>query len=210
MDFTSTTYQVQAGDTWADLLAAHRAGALISANTLDGLVGISAPVLAGGTTTDYSLLMTTTVDVLVGGQYVFQVGTDWGRGGAAVVIDDDTGVVVDELVRTDDVWWNNDWSNPDVFTTTLDLAAGTSYTLGWVGFEGCCGGSATIRFSYEGSGFLDLDSANGDAFMASIPEPCTALHLALGLGALWGHGRRSRRDILPARKERLRSPARAS
>ncbi|MGH0037176.1 MAG: CCXG family PEP-CTERM protein [Myxococcota bacterium] len=190
VDFTSTTYQAQAGDTWADLLAEHQSGALIAGHTLDGLAGISPQTLAGGTNGDYSLLMTTVVEVQVAGQYQFQVGTDWGRGGAAVVIDNDSGLVIDEVVRTDDLWWNNDWNNPDVFTTSLALDAGTSYTLGWVGFEGCCGGSATIRFAFEGGGFQDFTSPNADAYMIANPEPGTAVLVMLGLGGLSAFGRK--------------------
>ncbi len=181
VDFAASTYQVQAGDGYADLVAQHQAEVLLSSTTVTALEDVSAPVFAG-TSTDYSTWMRTVLDVAAPGTWQFQVGTDWGRGGASVVIDDATGTVLDEFVTTDDVWWGNSWSNPDVFVTTVVLDAGASYTLGWVGFEGCCGGPTTVRFSYEGSPFVELTDANLVPFVT--PEPGTALLLGSGLLAL--------------------------
>lgn len=177
-DFTGTTYQVAAGDTFADLLAAHEAGTPLASVTMTALENVSAQVSAG-VSGDYSILMTAVLDVAVAGQYAFQVGADWGRGGVAAVIDNATGTVLDELVRTDDIWWANDWNNPDVFTTLIDLDAGSSYTLAWLGFEGCCGGVTTIRFSVDGAGFQTLNEPNVEPFV--VPEPSTALLLGLGI-----------------------------
>ncbi len=190
VDFAASTYQVQAGDTWALLLAQHQSETPLSQNSLDLLDGVAAPIYAG-VTTDYSVLMTTVIDVEVGGTWSFQVGTDWGRGGAAVVIDNGSGTVIDEFVTTDDIWWANDWNNPDVFTTTAALAAGSSYTIGWVGFEGCCGGPATIRFSVDGSPFQPIGNTSLDPFISN-PEPGSGVLAAVGV-ALLGYCRGRRR-----------------
>ena len=181
VDFRTSTYQVVGTDSYASLLAQHESEALITTNTLIGLEGISAPIYAGGVNQNYSLLMTTNIEALVTGVYTFQVGTDWGRGGASIVIDNDTGTTIDEFVTTDDIWWDNDWSNSDVFTSTLNMTAGSSYTLGWIGFEGCCGGEATIRFSIDGAPFQPLNSNNGDPAFVNNPEPGTGILLGLGL-----------------------------
>lgn len=192
-DFTATTYQVVAGDTYADLLAAHQAGTPLASVTLTALENVSAQVEAG-VTTNYSILMTAILDVAVAGQYEFQVGADWGRGGVAAIIDNGTGAVIDEFVRTDDIWWANDWNNPDVFTTLVDLDAGTSYTLVWLGFEGCCGGTTTIRFSFEGGPFQILNEPNLEPFV--VPEAGMAALVGLGLTTLAAR-RRSAKTASP-------------
>jgi len=179
-DFVSSSYQVQTGDRFSDLLLQHQGGTLIQSNETTGLENISTAVHAAGVTTNYSILMSTTLDVGVSGTYTFQVGTDWGRGGGTALIDDTSGAIVSEQILTDDIWWNNDWSNPDVFTTTFDFQAGDSFTLMWVGFEGCCGGSSTVRFSIDGGAFQPLTQPNLEPFTV-VPEPTSAVLLGLGL-----------------------------
>jgi len=203
-DFTATTYQVTAGDTYADLLAAHLAGTPLASVTLTALQGVSAQVEAG-VNTDYSIRMTAVLPIAVSGLYEFQVGADWGRGGVAAILDTTTGTVLDELVRTDDIWWANDWNNPDVFTTSLNLTAGSSYTLVWLGFEGCCGGVTTIRFSFEGAPFQTLNEVNIAPLV--VPEPGVGALLGLGLAALASR-RRYFSAFQMSRCRNQRSPAR--
>jgi len=178
-DFRNSTYSVSNTSTFASLLAQHETETLIQSTTTTGLEDISTAVYASGVTRDYSLLLTTTFEVATTGNYEFQVGTDWGRGGAAALLDG-AGNVLSERVIDDNVWWARNWSHPDVFTTTATLLAGSTYTLAWVGFEDCCGGTSTIRFSYEGGGFESLTDTNF-APHAVVPEP---LGLALAAAAV--------------------------
>ena len=142
---TSSTYQVTATDTYASLLAQHQAGAPLGSATVTGLGNVSTAVYAPGVTSNYSVMMTVDLGIAQAGSYTFQVGVDWGRGGLAAVIDSGSGSVLSETLRTGNLWWNNSWTNPDVFTTTASFAVGDSVTLAWVGFEGCCGGSSTTH-----------------------------------------------------------------
>ncbi|MFO0689532.1 MAG: CCXG family PEP-CTERM protein [Myxococcota bacterium] len=191
-NFVSSTYQTVASDTWSSLLARHQAGTTIRSNVTTGLENISTTVYANGVTANYSVLMTTSFQAAVAGTYTFQVGTDWGRGGAAAVLDGNTGAVLSERVITNNVWWANDWNNATVFTTTATLTVGQSVTFGWVGFEDCCGGSSTIRFSVNGGAYQNLNQTNFQGF-TMVPEPSSALLMGLGLLGLAVAGGRPRR-----------------
>jgi hypothetical protein len=191
IDFRNSVYDTQAADTFSVLLAQHQSETLIQSTVTQTLEDISTAVYAGGITNDYSVLLSTSLEIVTAGTYTFQVGTDWGRGGATALIDNATNAIISERVIDDDVWWNNDWNNSDVFTTTHAFNVGDSYTLMWVGFEDCCGGSTTLRFSVDGSPFVPLTESNIMPF--AVPEPGPALLCGLGLAGLASAGRRRRR-----------------
>jgi hypothetical protein len=192
-DFVASTYQVTAGDGYAELAAAFDAGTPLASVAMTGFENVSAQVEAG-VSGNYAIRLIVELSVDAAGLYEFQVGADWGRGGVAAVIDTATGTVLDEVVRLDDIWWANDWNDPDVFTTQIALAAGTSYTLVWLGFEGCCGGVTTIRFSFEGGPFQILNEPNLEPFV--VPEAGMAALVGLGLTSLAAR-RRSAKSASP-------------
>ncbi len=197
IDFRTSTYQVQSGDTFSDLLARHQdpGESLIQSTTAAGLENVSTAVYASGVTRDYSILMQVSLDVGVAGRYAFQVGTDWGRGGGSALVDNVSGSILSETILTGDLWWANNWNDPDVFTTSFDFSAGDSLTLMWVGFEDCCGGSSTLRFSVDGGAFMPLTDPFLAPYAASpVPEPSAAILMLLGLAGLAGVGARSRVD----------------
>jgi len=190
VDFRQSSYQVVGGDTFDDLMLEHASGSLISSNILQAAEGISSSVYAGNISGDYSLLISTDIVVAAGGTFELQIGTDWGRGGGGRVVNNDNSNVLYDYVTTDDIWWANNWNHADVISTgPMVLTAGSSYTLAWVGFEGCCAGSATIRYSYNGGAFQTLEESTFDPLIVPAPEPGTALLLGLGL-LLMSLGRR--------------------
>ncbi len=191
VEFRDSTYQVVGGDTYDDLVLEHQSGTLLTTLQISGIDGLSS-VASAGVNADYSTWITTSFTAAVTGTYTFQIGTDWGRGGASKAIDLGTSSVLDEFVTTDDIWWNYDWNNPDVLTSVLSLQQGESYSMGWVGFEGCCGGSVTFRFSVDGGAFQTLNDTNFAPY-ESTPEPGTATLLGLGLVGL-ATSRRTRRS----------------
>jgi hypothetical protein len=181
--YVSSDYQVQADDSFADLLREHHYGTLIETNLTAGSPNIPTSISAAGLTGEYSELIMTTIEVGVPGTYTMQVGGHWGRGGGAALIDNSTGRIVSERVISDEVWWGHDWNNPDVFTMTFDFELGDSFTLMWVGFESCCGGSTTVRFSIDPVPYRPMTVRRPLVFSA-VPEPGTAMLLGLGLAAL--------------------------
>lgn len=188
LDFASTTYQVQAGDTYADLLAAHLAATPESSTSIDDISNIDSASYASGLNRDYSTLIHTTLSITVSGQYTFEIGTDWGRGGGFLVRDETNDVVLDEFVTDDDIWWNYDWNNPDVLSTSVALTAGDTYSLQWLGFEGCCAGAVTIRFTFDDGGggppvTQTLTSTTAAPYVSN-PEPGTGILVGLGLAGL--------------------------
>ena len=184
VSFRSSTYQVQSGDDYFSLLAEHQTGSVLGTASVLALEDITTSIYAPGNTTNYSVLMTVDLIAEQTSNYVFQMGVDWGRGGIVAVIDQDTNTVIAETLRTDDLWWAYNWSHPDVFTTSVNLTQGTSYRLAWIGFEGCCAGSSTVRFSTDGgTTYAPLD--------AMVAEPAVG---SLAVASLVGLALLRRRD----------------
>ena len=185
---TGTSYAVDGDDTYIDLLQAHQAGIPQVQTQLVGLENQDS-FFYTGQWYNYSMLLTTTLDIGKPGNYTFQFGGDWGRGGGVALLDADGTSVLDEVVRTDDIWWANDWNNSDVITTTYALSA-QQYTISWLGFEGCCGGNNSVRFSFNGSAFQGLNLTTIAPYVVPIPSAVWLLgSCAVGLLAA---GRRRR------------------
>lgn len=193
---TNTAYQVDGTESAQALIDAHQAGSVRCSDSLDGFIGLSSTANCGDTggasRRNYSLGLTATFTLDSAMDITFQTGADWGRGGGVILTDLSTGTMSLLELRSDNVWWARDWANEDVFTTDLSLAAG-DWALSWIGFEDCCSGESTVRYSMGGDDFAEFTSANFEASAAAmaalavtaptadVPEPGTLLLLALGL-----------------------------
>ena len=181
--FTDSNYQVSNTDTFADLLAAHNAANIISTTNVSALDNVDTSVYAGNISGDYSVLMSATLNIKDAGNYEFRVGTDWGCGGGVALFETSTNTLLQEMVDPSDIWWSNNWNHGDVIYTSYNFAANTEYTIMWVGFEGCCAGSSTIQFSYEGSPFQLANVNNLTPHVVPIPTSVALMAPAM-LGLL--------------------------
>ncbi|NNL99122.1 MAG: hypothetical protein HKO62_00135 [Gammaproteobacteria bacterium] len=210
--FTSTSAAAYDGggnpalaDDFSALLAKHYAGSNPATTSVTGIENIDSSVHYTGQNSDYSVLMTARLDLAVTGQYEFQIGADWGRGGGIALLDNAGATLSDhnvlqELVRFDDIWWENDWSHGDVVSQTYDITAPGSFNIAWVGFEGCCAGNTTVRFSVDGSPFMILNETNIAPYLgavgAPVPLPSSGV-LMTGVLALLALCVRPREQLLP-------------
>lgn len=188
--FTDSTYRVTNTDTFSDLLSQHNAASVISSTSITAMQGIDTLLYAGNISGDYSVLMSTTLDIKTAGSYEFQVGTDWGRGGGVALFDTDSGSLLQETVDHTDIWWGYNWGHSDVISTTYNLTE-SKYTIMWLGFEGCCAGSSTVRFAFDGGAYSTLDMTNIAPYV--VPIPASSYLFASSLVGLIGLNR-TRKD----------------
>jgi hypothetical protein len=176
---THTDYRVDGTETAESLVNAHELGDLVCTGSVDGFVRVGPRQTCGVFQRNYSLLVSTQFNLVDGGNYRFQAGVDWGRGGGVILTDLSSGEQLLTDLASGDLWWNRDWNDSDVFISEFDLDPG-AYALTWIGFEGCCAGETTVRYSYNGEAFSNL---TGESFgqHATVSEPGTLFLLGLGL-----------------------------
>lgn len=98
----------------------------------------------GGNSNNFIAYSEALFTVPTSGTWGVRYGADYGLGGGLYV----NGVALDERWN-DDLWWNNDWGDPDVLSGFITLSAG-EHKLEIIGAEGCCDGGLTIQF-YNGA-----------------------------------------------------------
>ena len=168
MEVRESHHQVTGGDNAASLMAEFNSGNLLCHVNLGLFTSVGGPQTCG--TGKYNLSLLYGIDyVQSGGTVLFELGADWGRGG--IIIGADGG----DILRSDDIWWANDWNHGDVIDFTMSGAGSGSFQL--LGFEGCCSGGNSLRFSVDGGRIFS-------AVTVTVPEPVPYTLMGLGLMGL--------------------------
>jgi len=143
MDVHSTNnIRVTAADDASSLMTRFNSGSPICTVALTEFTNVGGRQNCG-TPAHADLATLYTIDYSLGsGTADFQLGADWGLGG--IIIGTDGG----DIVRTNDIWWANNWNNADVIDFSLTGAGSGTFQL--LGFEHCCAGNNSLRVIVDG------------------------------------------------------------
>lgn len=128
----------------------------------------------GGASIDFIAYSTTLFTVPSAGTYGVRYGADYGLGGGLYV----NGIALDER-WTEDLWWSNNWNNPDVLSGYISLPAG-EHKLEIIGAEGGNDGGLTIQFS-QGTDNWEQDPADHNISIRS--EACPLVRHTIQYGS---------------------------
>jgi hypothetical protein len=165
MEVRSTEYVAASGSSLDAALTAFQAGGDVCDVSLTSLDLVGSVQTCSGPNNNIATWFS--IDLSTVATTWFEFGADWGRGGFAFLTNGGSG----DLSYPGDTWWSLDWNNSAVID--FGVTAG-SYTLNLLGFEGCCGGAMSLRYSN------DMESWN-IAEVNAVPEPGTLALLGLGL-----------------------------
>jgi MSHA biogenesis protein MshQ len=118
-----------------------------------------------GSQTNFIAFSETYFEVQAGEEGTWEVryGADFGNGGGLYV----NGAILEEDWGSD-LWWESNWSHPDVLQGTIDLTEGY-HKLEVIGGEGCCDGGITVQFQKPGGSFTTYSTANIDIVSRACP-----------------------------------------
>ena len=164
MEVRESTYSVTGLETVPSILAEFGGGNLVCNVGLAEVNLVGSVQTCGGPNGDIATLIT--IDFSQSSNTHWQIGPDWGRGGM-IWRQDATSYV-------DDYWWGQNWNNTGEVIT---YQTGGSGVLSFLGFEGCCGGPMSIRYSSDQGNSWTTAAVN-------VSEPGTLALLGLGLLAM--------------------------
>ncbi|MFK8051699.1 MAG: CCXG family PEP-CTERM protein [Woeseiaceae bacterium] len=168
MTVRTSNYVVTGSETASTLLSEfYSSGSEVCSTTVAAIDNVGSSQTCGGPNRNIATLFNINIDA--SGPLRFQFGGDWGRGG---VIFGRNGINGTVGPYAEDVWWNRDWSNSDVIGFTLTRAA--TGTISLLGFEGCCGGGMSLRYSAD-------DGETWNIVASTVPAPGSLALIGLGL-----------------------------
>ncbi len=111
------------------------------------------------------------------GVWDFRVGVDFGLGGALFL----DGVA--QTFKTNDMWWDGNYSNPAQFLSFSSVLAVGNHTLTIYGLEWCCSGPQQAQFKAAGNNAF-VSFSNQDGLVSAVPEPESYALMLAGLGLM--------------------------
>lgn len=145
----------------------YQGGSEICSVSLENIDRVGGRQNCDGPRTNFATLIS--IDLVANGDTTIQFGPDWGLGGVFF-----TDSFSEDF--TGDRWWAYQWSNPSVIEVDISEGARTVNFLGW---EGCCAGGNSARFSTDGGESWDIFSVD-----ATVSEPAAISLLGLGIALL--------------------------
>ncbi len=170
MEVRSTSAGVVPGtDTVLDVIGKFEAGSLVCSVSLAAIDLVGSSQTCGGPNSNIATLFSLSVSGFDG--VLWQLGADWGRGGVAYFDTNPLG----GASTGNNLWWNYDWTNSAGVFQISTAGGGTgTYTLNFLGFEDCCGGPMSLRYSSDGGQTWTIAAV-------TVPEPGTLALFGLGL-----------------------------
>lgn len=120
---------------------------------------------------------TVSFGVSTAGLWEFRSGVDFGWGGAMFLNG------ASKTFKTNDMWWNGNYSNPSQFLSFSSVLAVGNYTLTIYGLEYCCSGPQQAQFKAAGSNDF-VSFSNQDGLVSAVPEPESYALMLAGLGLI--------------------------
>jgi len=178
----ATTAPLASAQAYMDAVNAALLDSSYASRIISSYDSVSHQSLFGGNS---NFALKSTIDFVVNSRsyFAFRAGVDFGLGGAMFL----DGVAVD--FKSNDMWWNGNYSNPSQYFTSRGRLNAGNHTLTIVGFEGCCDGNQQVQFQRnedDWTSFSSTDKMGG----GKVPEPASIALLLTGVGLIGATRRR--------------------